>query len=161
MDMGTRYEKAGTVMERVSDCETVVTRTFDAPVPRVWQAWTQDDLFQQWWVPKSAPATLLSCKKDVRTGGKYRLEFAFGDNRMEFFGAYLDVVPNQRMVWTNAEDPNGSVTTVTMEEQSGRTQLTLHERYPTRDALEESLGAIAFMPETFAQLDALLAKLSG
>ena len=77
---------------------------------------------------------------DVRTGGTYRLEF--GDdpaNTLAFFGTYLDVVPDQRIVWTNEESGEaGSVTTVTLVEQDGRTQLELRERYPTKEALDEA-----------------------
>ena len=89
-----------TTVERKSDREVVVTRTFDAPARLVFEAWTNPELFKQWWVPRSMGMTLLSCELDVRTGGKYRL--VFGDdptNPMAFFGKYLDVVPNQRIVW--------------------------------------------------------------
>jgi uncharacterized protein YndB with AHSA1/START domain len=93
-----------TTVERTSDREVVVTRTFDAPARLVFEAWTKPELFKQWWVPRSIGMTLRSCELDVRTGGKYRL--VFGDdprNPMAFFGKYIDVVPNQRIVWTNEE----------------------------------------------------------
>lgn len=57
--------------------------------------------------------TLRSCEMDVRTGGKYRLNFGDG---MDFFGRYIEVTPPSRIVWTNEEGgENGSVTTVTFE----------------------------------------------
>ena len=153
-----------TTVERTSDREVVVTRTFNAPARLVFEAWTKPELFKQWWVPRSMGMTLRSCELDVRTGGKYRL--VFGDdpaNPMAFFGKYLDVVPNQRIVWTNEEGgADGSVTTVTFEEKNGKTTLVLIELYPTTEALDAAgTGAQEVMIETFGQLDALLASLAG
>ena len=151
-----------TTVERKSDREVVVTRTFDAPACLVFEAWTKPELFKQWWVPQSMGMTLRSCELDVRTGGKYRL--LFGDdpaNPIAFFGKYLDVVPNQRIVWTNEEGgADGSVTTVTFEEKNGKTTLVMSELYPTKEALEAGIGAQEAMNETFGQLDELLASLA-
>jgi uncharacterized protein YndB with AHSA1/START domain len=99
---------------------------------------------------------------DVRTGGKYRLEFGTeGPETMAFYGKYLDVVPNERIVWTNEEESDGAVTTVTFEEQGGKTLLTFHELYPTAEALEEALqGSAAGLPEQMDQLGELLAELN-
>ena len=152
--------KRRTAVERKSDRELAVTRTFDAPVRIVFEAWSKPELFQRWWVPKSAPLTLLSCEMDVRTGGGYRLVFRHpaSNEPMAFFGTYKDVVPNKRIVWTNEESDQGAVTTVTFEEDAGKTLVTLHERYPTTAALEEALaGSAEGLPEQFAQLDELLA----
>jgi uncharacterized protein YndB with AHSA1/START domain len=152
-----------TTVERTSDREVVVTRTFDAPARLVFEAWTKPELFKQWWVPRSMGMTLRSCELDVRTGGKYRL--VFGDDPakpMAFFGKYLDVVPNQRIVWTNEESgADGSVTTVTFEEKNGTTTLVMSELYPTKEALDAAgTGAQEAMNETFGQLDELLASLA-
>ena len=151
-----------TTVERKSDREVVVTRTFDAPARLVFEAWTKPELFKQWWVPRSMGMTLRSCELDVRTGGKYRL--VFGDdpaNPMAFFGRYLDVVPNRRIVWTNEESgADGSVTTITFEEKNGKTTLVMSELYPTKEALDAAgTGAQEAMNETFGQLDELLASL--
>ena len=58
-----------TAVERKSDRELVVTRTFNAPAHIVFEAWSKPELFKRWWVPKSAGLSLLSCDMDVRTGG--------------------------------------------------------------------------------------------
>ena len=152
-----------TTVERKSDREVVVTRTFDAPAHLVFEAWTKPELFKQWWVPRSMGMTLRSCELDVRTGGNYRL--VFGDdpaNPMAFFGKYLDVVPNQRIVWTNEESgSDGSVTSVTFEEKNDMTTLVMSELYPTKEALDAAgTGAQEAMNETFGQLDELLASLA-
>jgi uncharacterized protein YndB with AHSA1/START domain len=144
-----------TTVERTSDRELVVTRTFDAPAQLVFEAWTKPDLFKQWWVPKSTGMTLRSCEMDVRSGGKYRLNFGEG---MDFFGRYIEVTPPSRIVWTNEEGgENGSVTTVTFEERDGQTLLVVSELYPSKEALDAAgTGAADAMQETFAQLDELL-----
>src|ERR1700744_2508338 len=94
-----------TTAERKSERELVVTRTVDGPARLVFEAWAKPELFQRWWAPKSFGVTMVSCEMDVRTGGTYRLEMghAASDRVMTFFGRYLDVVPNARIVWTNDE----------------------------------------------------------
>lgn len=149
-----------TTVERKSDFEMLVTRTFSAPVHIVFEAWSKPELFKLWWVPKSAGMTLLSCDMDVRTGGTYRLVFSHPmfDQPMAFFGTYKEVTPHKRIVWTNEESEQGAVTTVTFEEKAGKTLVTFHERYPTKEALDEALaGSAEGLPEQFAQLDELLA----
>ena len=116
-----------TTVERKSERELVVTRTFNGPARLVFEAWTKPELFRQWWVPKSMGMSLLSCEMDVRVGGKYRLEFAHGDSQAAFFGTYKEVTPHSRLVWTNDESGDGGpVTTVTLEEKDGKTLLLLH-----------------------------------
>ena len=152
--------KNGTTVERKSERELVVTRTFNAPVRTVFEAWTTPELFKRWWVPKSMGMSLLSCEMDVRVGGKYRLEFAHGGSQAAFFGTYKEVTPHSRLVWTNEESDEGSVTTVTFEEKGGKTLLIMHELYPSKEALDAAgTGAADAMVETFAQLDELLVTL--
>ena len=147
-----------TTVARKSDRELVVTRTFDAPARLVFEAWSRPELFKRWWVPKSMGMTLHSCEMDVRTGGKYRLNFGDG---MDFFGRYLEVTPHSRIVWTNEEGgEDGSVTTVTLEEKGGKTLLVMSELYPSKEALDAAgTGAADATYETFAQLDELLVTL--
>ena len=147
-----------TTVQRKSDRELVVTRTFDAPARLVFEAWSRPELFKKWWVPKSMGMTLRSCEMDVRTGGTYRLSFGDG---MDFFGRYIEVTPPSRIVWTNEESgEDGSVTTVTFEEKGGKTLLVLHELYPSKEALDGAIaGMEGGMPEQFEQLDELLVTL--
>lgn len=162
--MVERSETAGakhpTSVERKSDREVVVRRIFDAPARLVFEAWTQPDLFRQWWVPKSIGLVLLSVEQDVRVGGGYRLVFDLGDSKtMAFFGRYIEVTPPSRLSWTNEEGDEGAVTTVTLEEKNGQTHLTFSELYPTKEALDRNIGSTEGLPEQFAQLDALLPML--
>jgi len=164
MDQQVSSQGAGqsrTAVERKSDRELVVTRTFDAPPHLVFKAWSQADLFRRWWVPEGAGISLVSCDMDVRTGGKYRLEFSAGSaGTMAFYGKYLDVVQNERIVWTNEEEEEGAVTTVTFEDKGGKTLLTFSEIYPTTEALEEAMtGSAAGLPTQLDQLEELLSSL--
>ena len=153
--------KNRTTVERKSERELVVTRTFNGPARIVFEAWTKPELIKRWWVPKSMGMSLLSCEMDVRVGGKYR--FVFGHDASEsmaFFGTYVEVTPFSRLVWTNEESDDGAVTTVTFEEQDGKTLLAMHELYPSKEALDAAgTGAADATVETFAQLDELLVTL--
>lgn len=155
--------KNSTTAERKSDRELVVTRTVNGPARLVFEAWTKPELFKQWWVPKSFGLTMLSCEMDVRVGGGYRLVFkhpASGEP-MAFFGKYIEVIPNARLVWSNDESADGAVTTVTFEEKGGVTLVVMHDLYPSKEALDAAMesGSTSGFGETFDQLDAFLAGL--
>ena len=156
--------KNPTTMDRKSERELVVTRTFNAPARIVYEAWTKSELFERWWVPKSFGLTLLSCEMDVRVGGTYRMVFSHnGSEPMAFFGRYLEVIPRSRVVWTNDEDPEGGpVTTATFEEKAGKTRVVLHDLYPSKEALDAAIasGSTCGKDETFEQLDELLLSAS-
>jgi uncharacterized protein YndB with AHSA1/START domain len=151
-----------TAMDRISDRELVVTRTVNAPPRLAFEAWARPELFQRWWAPKSCGLTILSYEADVRTGGSYKLVMSHpaAPEPMAFFGAYLEVVPNAKIVWTNDEgEEDGAITTVTFADKAGATLLTVHELYPSKEALDEAMasGATGGWDEQFAQLEAQLA----
>jgi uncharacterized protein YndB with AHSA1/START domain len=153
--------KNDTTVERKSEREVVITRTFNAPARLVFEAWTKAELMQRWWVPKSSGLTLLSCEMDVRTGGSYRFVFkhpAVPGETMAFFGRYVEVTPHSRLVWTNEESGDaGQVSTLTLEDRGDTTRIVLHEVYPSGEAFEAAKGSYDGMPESFTQLDELLA----
>ena len=151
--------KNRTTVERTSERELVVTRTFDAPARIVFEAWTKPELFKRWWLPKSLGMSLRSCEMDVRVGGKYRL--VFEPEGMAFFGTYREVTPHSRLVWTNEEGGEGGpVTTVTFEERHGKTLVVMHELHSSKEALDAAgTGAADATVETFEQLDDLLLTL--
>ena len=147
-----------TEVQRKSEREVVVTRTVNGPARIVFEAWTKPELFQRWWMPKSMGVTIVSCEMDVRVGGGYRLMLRHGASEpMAFFGKYLEVIPNSRLVWTNEESEEGAVTTVTFEEHAGKTRVVVSELFASKEALEANGGGIT--PEQFEQLDELLATL--
>lgn len=154
--------KTPTVVERKSDREVVVTRSFDAPARLVFEAWSKPELFKRWWVPKSYGLSLVSYDADIRTGGKYRLVFSHQGQTMEFFGRYLEVTPHSRLVWTNDEGgEGGAVTTVTFDEKGGKTLLVVSNLFPSKEALDAEIasGGTGALPEQLEQLDELLVAL--
>lgn len=154
--------KSHTTVERKSERELLVKRTFDGPARMVYEAWTRPELLKRWWAPKSFGITFLSCEADVRAGGTYR--FVFGhpsaEQPMEFFGKYVEVTPHSRLVWTNDEGgAGGAVTTVTFEERGADTRVVLHDLYSSKEALDHAIasGSTSGFGEAFEQLEALLA----
>jgi len=154
-----------TTVERQSERELVVTRTFNGPARILFEAWTKPALLKRWWAPKSFGISFISCEADVRAGGTYR--FVFGHpasaQPMAFFGRYIEATPNARLVWTNDEGgEDGAVTTVTFEERGGETLVVMHDVYPSKEALDGAIasGSTCGFGESFAQLDELLATLS-
>ena len=157
--------KNRTTVERKSERELVVTRTFDGPARIVFEAWTKPELLKLWWAPKSFGVSLFECESDLRVGGTYR--YAFGRDPKDpevFSGRYTEVNPPSRLVLTQIyermRNAGEAVVTATFEEIQGRTLLTLHHRFPSKEALD---GAVASgmergLSETFDQLDELVAS---
>jgi uncharacterized protein YndB with AHSA1/START domain len=158
--------KNHTTTERTSEREVVVTRTFNGPARIVFEAWTKPELLKRWWAPKSIGMSFVSCEADVRTGGTYRFVFSHpaSEQPAAFFGRYIEVIPNVRLVWTNGEGgEDGAITTVTFEEKGGKTLVVMHDLYPSKKALDDAIASesMAEMSESFEQLDELLVTLSG
>jgi uncharacterized protein YndB with AHSA1/START domain len=157
--------KNPTTVERKSERELVVTRTFNAPAHIVFEAWTKPELIKRWWTPKSFGISFISCEADVRTGGAYRFVFSHPDfeQSMAFFGRYIEVTPHSRIVWTNEESADGPVSTVTFEEKDGKTLLVMRELYPSKQALDDAIASgstgTAGASEQFELLDELLVTL--
>jgi len=158
--------KNRTTVERRSDRELVVTRTFNAPARIVFEAWTKPELLKRWWAPRSLGVTLFRCESDVRVGGRYRYEFGRdAKNAMVFSGTYTEVSPPSRLVFTQLFEQmpaaGEAIVTATFEERDGKTRLVLHQLFPSREALD---GAVASGMEkgmriTFEQLEELVASL--
>ncbi len=121
----------------------VIERIFDASVDLIWQMWTQPDHFKKWYGPEGF--TVPVAEMDVRVGGKRLvcLESPDGSMKMWMTGEYLEVVSNQRLVYTDSmSDENGNVispsamgmpdghpetteVTVLFEDVGGRTKMTM------------------------------------
>ncbi len=161
-----RVSRNETIVERTSDCELVVTRTFDAPAHIVFDAWTKPELLKRWWAPKSFGVSLFECEQDLRVGGAYR--FAFGrdpENPEVFSGRYVEVNPPSRLVLTQVYERMAhvgeAVVTAIFDESQERTRLTLHQLFPSKEALEGALasGMERGMRITLDQLDELVASM--
>jgi uncharacterized protein YndB with AHSA1/START domain len=120
-----------------SDRELVLSRLIDAPRERVYKAWTDPKLIPQWFAPK--PWTTPRAEVDVRVGGA-NLIVMRGPDGTEFpnRGVYLEVVPNERLVFTDAytkawepsEKPFMTVV-LTFEDVGGKTRYTARVRHWT------------------------------
>jgi uncharacterized protein YndB with AHSA1/START domain len=97
----------------------VIERTFDAPVDRIWQLWTDPEQFKAWYGPDGA--TIPVAKLDVRVGGTrlvcMEMQSPDGPRQMWFTGEYLEVVEHERLVYTESmADQNGNVLDLGMPE---------------------------------------------
>lgn len=81
--------------------DLVLDRVVDVPRELVWAAWTTPEHLRHWFVPK--PWTITDCEVDLRPGGVFRSVMRSPEGQ-EFpnIGCYLDIVPNERMIWTDA-----------------------------------------------------------
>lgn len=153
--------KNQTNIERRSDREMVVTRTFNAPARIVFDAWTKPELVMRWWAPRSTGMKLVACEIDLRVGGKYRYVFrGEGETQLVFFGTYKEVERPTRIVSTDEEQtPDGqAVTTTTFTEKAGKTTVIMHQLFASKELLDEEIsGMEAGTREQFEQLEVLLA----
>ena len=155
-----------THVERASDRELVLRRTFRARPSIVFDAMTRPELLKRWWAPRSLGVVLHECTADVRVGGAYRYVFGKeGAPTMAFSGIYREVVPASRLVYTQIFEPmrqagEGLITAV-FEEHQGNTRLTQRELYPSKEVLDGALatGMEKGMRETLEQLEVLAAEL--
>jgi uncharacterized protein YndB with AHSA1/START domain len=155
-----------TTVERTSDRELVITRTFNARARIVFDAMTKPELVKRWWAPKSHGVTLFECEADVRVGGSYRNVFGTDPSKsMAFSGVYKELVPYTRIVCTQVFEPMRSageaVITITLEERDGKTHMVEHGLWPSKEALDGAIqsGMEHGMRESLDQLDTLVASL--
>ena len=150
-----------------SDRELVLTRLIDAPREKLFRAWTEPALMKQWFAP--APWTTPTVETDVRPGGSSLIVMR-GPDGTEFpnRGVYLEVVPNERLVFTDAytkawepsEKPFMTVT-LTFENEGGKTRYTARVRHWTvadREA-HEKMGFHQGWGQCADQLAALAKKI--
>jgi uncharacterized protein YndB with AHSA1/START domain len=153
--------------ETTAERELVLTRLIDAPREKVYWAWTEPALLTQWFAPM--PWTTPRAELDVRPGGA-NLIVMRGPDGQEFpnRGVYLEVVPNERLVFTDAythawEPSQRPFMTVilTFENEGGRTRYTARVRHWTVAGREEheKMGFHAGWGRCTDQLAALVAKI--
>ncbi|MBI3702996.1 MAG: SRPBCC domain-containing protein [Rhizobiales bacterium] len=132
------------------DGTVTITRIFDAPRALVWQAWTDPEMMAQWFGPRQF--TVPVCELDVQEGGVLRIVMRGPDgNDYPMKGVFLDVVPPERLVFSNiAVDKDGNhllegETTVTLAEQGGKTALTM---------TSHMIGLVPIAPQMLAGMEA-------
>jgi uncharacterized protein YndB with AHSA1/START domain len=126
-----------------SERDLVITRVIDAPPANVYRAWTEPALLRRWFAP--APWTTPHAELDVRPGGSSLIVMRGPDGAESGGrGVYLEVVPNRRLVFTDAYtsawDPSEKpfmTVILTFEAQGGRTKYTARVRHWTVADREE------------------------
>lgn len=131
-----------------NDRELVLTRIIDAPREKVYRCWTEPELMKLWFVPK--PWTTRHVEVDLRPGGTSLIVMADPDgNEFPNPGVYLEVVPNERLVFTDAflagwepSEKPFMVGIITFEDQGGKTLYTARARHWTAEDREthEKMG---------------------
>jgi uncharacterized protein YndB with AHSA1/START domain len=150
-----------------ADRELVLTRLINAPREKVYRAWTEPELLKQWFAPK--PYTAPIVEVDVRPGGSAYFVMRGPDGKdLPNHGVYLEVVPNERLVstdayvraWEPSEKPFMTLI-LTFEDEGGKTRYTarvLHWTAADREA-HEKMGFHQGWGICTDQLEALVAKL--
>jgi uncharacterized protein YndB with AHSA1/START domain len=155
-----------TTVERRSDRELVLARSFNAPARIVFEAWTKPEYLKRWWAPRSLGVKLFSCEADARVGGSYRFVFGREESKaMAFSGTYREHVPHSRVVCTQIFEPMRSageaIITATFDERDGKTRLVVHMLHPSKESLDAAIASDMErgMRETYEQLEELLATI--
>lgn len=151
----------------LSDRELVITRLIPAPREKIYRAWTEPELLKQWFAP--LPFTTPTVELDVRAGGSNRIVMRDPQgNDYPNRGVYLEVVKNERLVftdaytgaWTPSEKPFMTVI-VSLEDEAGQTRYTarvLHWTVADREA-HEKMGFHPGWNQCTDQLEAVVATL--
>lgn len=115
--------------------DLLITRVLDAPLDRVWQAWTDPEELQKWWGPRGV--TNPTCEWEAMPGGKINVVMLAGEELGELkgqewpmTGEFKEVAPRQKLVFTSSAIMDGqpileNLCTVTFEEQGNQTKMTL------------------------------------
>lgn len=141
--------------------DLVLERHTDVPPEKIWKAWTKPEHLKQWFAPR--PWTIEECDIDLRPGG--RLRFVMRSPEGQLFpnvGCYLEIVPNQRLVWTDALAPGYRpsaepfFTAVLLLESDGRggtkyTAIAMHKDPEGREK-HEQMGFAEGWGQVFEQL---------
>ncbi|GGZ71836.1 SRPBCC family protein [Streptomyces bluensis] len=159
-----------------ADDQILITRDFDAPRRLVYRVWTTPELVKRWWCGERG--TLDTVETDFRVGGKWRYvmwgALADGGFEVAFHGEYREIVPEERIVWTEVfegapgmtpeeAEENAAVNTAVFTEKDGRTSLWLLTEVPdrtVRDAIVQS-GMETGVQEQMAALEKLATSLVG
>ena len=149
-----------------TDTQIRITREFDAPKHLVYKAYTTPELVKRWWSAKRG--TVTDADIDLRVGGRWRFVMVTDDGfEVGFHGEYREIVPNERLVSTEAyegvpnADESASLNTLTLTEKNGRTLLTVlveHRSREIRDMVIQS-GMEAGMQDAFDLLEELAQSL--
>jgi len=150
-------------LKKLSDTELQITREFDAPRETVFRALTDPTLLPKWWGPRRYKTVVDTM--DVRPGGKWRMRNIAADGGEHAFrGEFREIKAPERVVWTFEYEPLAghiSVETLTLTERDGRTLLTVHDVFSSKEDLDGMVqsGMESGAAESYDRLAELLAEL--
>ena len=129
-----------------SDTQILIVREFDAPKQLVYEAWTRPELVRRWWSGERGEMTVAEI--DLRVGGRWRYAMVASEGfEVAFHGEYREIVPNERLVSTEAyegipdADEHASLNTLTLTETDGRTTLTVLVEHPNQEGRDMHINS--------------------
>jgi uncharacterized protein YndB with AHSA1/START domain len=147
------------------DFDLVLTRDMDVPRAILFKCWTTPEHLMQWFVPK--PNRVTACTLDVRAGGACNTTFDLDGQIMENNGVYLEVIPNEKLVFTDSytagwkPNPEPFMTAIITFDDlgAGRTRYTALVRHRSQEAAKqhadmgfsEGWGMVATQLEAYAK----------
>ena len=159
------------VVRTIGDKQIEVVREFDAPRHLVFRAYTEPELIERWWAGRRA--TVISAESDPRVGGNYRYaarakaafekDFEAAFHEVAFHGTFKEVVANERLVYTEifeAQPQEEALTTVTFEENDGRTTLRMLIEIGSTETRDQMAGQMEDgVQEGFDIIDEIVCEL--
>jgi uncharacterized protein YndB with AHSA1/START domain len=150
-----------------ADNQILITREFNAPKHLVWRAYTEPELIRRWWAGRRGTVTVAEV--DLRVGGRWRYALIANEGfEVGFHGEYREIVPNERLVNTEAyegmpdPDGNAALDTITFTEKDGRTYLEIlveHKDQTGRD-MQINSGMEGGMQEAMDALEQVAVSLA-
>lgn len=144
---------------KTKDREIVVTRLFDAPRELVFAAFTEPEHIEQWWAPKGA----TTHEMDVKPGGLWRYSQPIRGTDQPFKVEFIEIIKPIRLVYdygTDSANAEPARTTVTFEEEDGKTKVTLQLMFATAAERKQAVkyGAIVGAMQALETLADYLTK---
>jgi uncharacterized protein YndB with AHSA1/START domain len=144
--------------------EIVITRDFDAPRSRVFDAWTKPEVLRHWFGPQGW--SLVTCEVDLKVGGAWRFVVRRANGtEIGMRGVYREIVPPERFVHTQTfelEDfPGELLVTTDLAEDRGRTSLTSTVLYPSQELRDGDVDPTEHgATQSYEKLDDYLASIA-
>jgi uncharacterized protein YndB with AHSA1/START domain len=142
---------------------------FDASADRVWELWSDPRQLERWWGPPTYPATFTT--HDLAPGSRveYHMTGPEGDQPRGFWDILEADAPHRLLVrdgfanddgTPNEEMPTGEFEVIIEESDDGRTRMSIENRFPSTEAMEQllAMGQEEGMTEALGQIDAILAE---
>jgi uncharacterized protein YndB with AHSA1/START domain len=142
---------------------------FDAPAARVWQLWSDPRQLERWWGPPNYPATFT--RHDLAPGSRveYHMTTPEGDQPKGYWDILEVDAPHRLLVrdgfanddgTPNEEMPTGEFVVTISEAGEGRTRMSIENRFPSPEAMEQllAMGQEEGMKQAMGQIDAILAE---